>query len=187
MIFWGHLAIVTCSVGVRVLLNGRTYWAQGRAIFYSAAVYLICTSVADLATDILVYKKGDSWTVIDVLSIAAIAAVYIRLRFIRYFLAFCLFIPGVSLELDALEYGWRGTQWDERLAFLGSLYVMWYLAISMAFSPSVAEFLRSPLRPRPPAGHCTACGYDLTGNVSGVCPECGRSVAGKSSDAAPPE
>lgn len=25
-----------------------------------------------------------------------------------------------------------------------------------------------------PAGHCPACGYDLTGNVSGLCPECGR-------------
>jgi len=23
-------------------------------------------------------------------------------------------------------------------------------------------------------GHCRGCGYDLTGNVSGVCPECGR-------------
>lgn len=22
-------------------------------------------------------------------------------------------------------------------------------------------------------GHCRKCGYDLTGNVSGVCPECG--------------
>jgi hypothetical protein len=22
-------------------------------------------------------------------------------------------------------------------------------------------------------GYCSACGYDLTGNVSGVCPECG--------------
>jgi hypothetical protein len=27
-------------------------------------------------------------------------------------------------------------------------------------------------RPMPP-GHCTRCGYDLTGNVSGICPECG--------------
>lgn len=26
---------------------------------------------------------------------------------------------------------------------------------------------------RPPRGHCQRCGYDLTGNVSGVCPECG--------------
>ena len=27
---------------------------------------------------------------------------------------------------------------------------------------------------RPPKGHCQTCGYDLTGNVSGVCPECGK-------------
>ena len=26
---------------------------------------------------------------------------------------------------------------------------------------------------RPPEGHCQKCGYDLTSNVSGVCPECG--------------
>lgn len=25
-------------------------------------------------------------------------------------------------------------------------------------------------------GHCRACGYNLTGNVSGVCPECGMAV-----------
>ena len=25
----------------------------------------------------------------------------------------------------------------------------------------------------PPPGHCQRCGYDLTGNVSGRCPECG--------------
>ena len=24
--------------------------------------------------------------------------------------------------------------------------------------------------------HCYVCGYDLTGNVSGVCPECGTHV-----------
>lgn len=27
-----------------------------------------------------------------------------------------------------------------------------------------------------PPGHCTTCGYDLTGNVSGRCPECGVTV-----------
>jgi hypothetical protein len=25
---------------------------------------------------------------------------------------------------------------------------------------------------------CQGCGYDLTGNVSGACPECGQTVAG---------
>ena len=28
----------------------------------------------------------------------------------------------------------------------------------------------------PPPGHCHKCGYDLTGNTSGRCPECGESI-----------
>ncbi len=31
-----------------------------------------------------------------------------------------------------------------------------------------------PRRRSPLPGHCVSCGYDLTGNVSGRCPECGR-------------
>ncbi len=30
---------------------------------------------------------------------------------------------------------------------------------------------------RYPPGHCQKCGYDLTGNTSGACPECGVAVA----------
>jgi hypothetical protein len=29
---------------------------------------------------------------------------------------------------------------------------------------------------RVPPGHCENCGYDLTGNVSGRCPECGAAI-----------
>jgi predicted histidine transporter YuiF (NhaC family) len=29
-------------------------------------------------------------------------------------------------------------------------------------------------RPTPPTGHCRQCGYNLTGNESGRCPECGQ-------------
>ena len=29
---------------------------------------------------------------------------------------------------------------------------------------------------KPPKGHCQQCGYDLTGNESGACPECNRAV-----------
>jgi hypothetical protein len=32
-------------------------------------------------------------------------------------------------------------------------------------------------RRRIPPGHCRKCGYNLTGNVSGVCPECGVKIA----------
>ena len=31
-------------------------------------------------------------------------------------------------------------------------------------------------RKRRPPGHCQACGYNLTGNMSGTCPECGKGV-----------
>ena len=30
--------------------------------------------------------------------------------------------------------------------------------------------------PKPVPGHCLTCGYNLTGNVSGRCPECGEPV-----------
>jgi predicted RNA-binding Zn-ribbon protein involved in translation (DUF1610 family) len=29
-----------------------------------------------------------------------------------------------------------------------------------------------------PPGLCVSCHYDLTGNVSGVCPECGKAING---------
>lgn len=37
--------------------------------------------------------------------------------------------------------------------------------------PGVAAYLRRKHRKR--TGRCQACGYDLTGNQSGTCPECG--------------
>lgn len=38
-------------------------------------------------------------------------------------------------------------------------------------------FVRSLLRkPTSLPGHCRACGYNLTGNVSGICPECGGRI-----------
>ncbi len=32
-------------------------------------------------------------------------------------------------------------------------------------------------RRRPKPGHCRRCGYNLTGNTSGICPECGEPTA----------
>jgi hypothetical protein len=40
-------------------------------------------------------------------------------------------------------------------------------------------------RRRVPAGHCPGCRYDLRGATGGVCPECGRAVAGLEAGAAP--
>jgi len=36
--------------------------------------------------------------------------------------------------------------------------------------------------PKPKPGHCDQCGYDLTGNTSGVCPECGMPLPAPAAD-----
>lgn len=53
-------------------------------------------------------------------------------------------------------------------------FPFWFAFAVLATYPTIA-FIRGPLRRyrRRRKGLCVGCGYDLTGNVSGVCPECG--------------
>ncbi len=53
------------------------------------------------------------------------------------------------------------------------------VAILFAWLPSLwfVKFLKRRKQRR--IGRCHACSYDLTGNSSGVCPECGTAVAEK--------
>ena len=67
----------------------------------------------------------------------------------------------------------RGTVWTTH-----SLHVSYrLLVVVFAAYPTIA-FIRGPLRRwrRRRKGLCLKCGYDLTGNVSGICPECGMAV-----------
>ena len=53
-----------------------------------------------------------------------------------------------------------------------AIFPLWLLIIPVvAVTIAIWRFDR-----RPPKGHCQTCGYNLTGNVSGVCPECGETV-----------
>ena len=52
-------------------------------------------------------------------------------------------------------------------------YAIWPALVALLI-PSAVLWLLVP-RPIPP-GHCQKCGYDLTGNVSGRCPECGTAI-----------
>ena len=70
-----------------------------------------------------------------------------------------------------------GIEWDEG-DFFGSPFAelrvsYWPLAVLLATYPVIA-LVRGR---RKVPGACRACGYDLTGNVSGRCPECGRPTA----------
>jgi hypothetical protein len=86
--------------------------------------------------------------------------------------------------LDAYMGAWHG--------FLGSVHVFepgdtsvrvlvpwWFIMVISAIMPAGLVISRRRRR-KIPAGVCAMCGYNLTGNTSGVCPECGMSVsAGK--------
>ena len=57
-------------------------------------------------------------------------------------------------------------------------FPMWLLMLPAALLVPVAWLISSLRRAlRSKAGLCRPCGYDLTGNTSGVCPECGANVA----------
>lgn len=95
---------------------------------------------------------------------------------------FC-FVRIESTSRFTLGGGWhlvrqrspRGFVWE--LVTIGGLHFvpLWIFFLLVAI-PTVFLFWLD--RRRIPPGHCQKCGYDLNGNTSGVCPECGLANRG---------
>jgi len=93
------------------------------------------------------------------------------------------------LELDGsvmlLPYGRDGYHWASTspLAYLQFQFSLREIALAAAILPCFWTILRVRSRIRRQIalnrGLCRACGYDLTANASGVCPECGTAVPAK--------
>jgi hypothetical protein len=74
---------------------------------------------------------------------------------------------------------------DERQYLLTTKPIMWAIALPiwalsfLFFAYPIVALIRGPLRRwcRRRGCLCIGCGYDLTGNVSGACPECGSPVS----------
>ena len=64
-----------------------------------------------------------------------------------------------------------------RLRVLTVWAPIWVVALALAAYPALA-LIRGPFRRRHrrKRGWCVKCGDDLTGNVSGACPECGDEI-----------
>lgn len=73
-------------------------------------------------------------------------------------------------------YSARGTLFSGRVALVGA--PIWFAALVALLYP-ILVILRGPLRRmrRRKRGRCEQCNYNLTGNTSGMCPECGKAVA----------
>ena len=77
----------------------------------------------------------------------------------------------VAIVTDATPSVWKSPT---------GIYVdipFWFIGVLITAYPAWM-FVGRPLRnySRRRRGHCVKCGYDLTGNTSGVCPECGQAL-----------
>jgi hypothetical protein len=69
-----------------------------------------------------------------------------------------------------------------RLLLRGQACLLELPAMVYVGAVAVRGLLRPGLPPEP--GMCTVCGYSLTGNVSGRCPECGTAISAADATAA---
>ena len=67
--------------------------------------------------------------------------------------------------------GWTGAAVSFWVVFLVFVLLFSFHAIDIYFGPSIGRRERRRKR-----GYCAECGYDLTGNISGACPECGTAT-----------
>jgi hypothetical protein len=91
---------------------------------------------------------------------------------VRYFVAALVLIGLVPIG-DALLAGnpssalrWTG----HGVIFLG------YLGAALVALKGVLVIRRLRRETRFEQGHCRGCGYNLRGNTSGICPECGQAT-----------
>jgi RNA polymerase subunit RPABC4/transcription elongation factor Spt4 len=82
--------------------------------------------------------------------------------------ALILFLHGTD------EMGMRLTAAVVAFAFFGSLGTIGFYVIRIG--GAIGAYPETRRRSRIRRGLCVQCGYDLTGNQSGICPECGRNI-----------
>ena len=158
-------------------LGRKRLW---HAYLYGAATILVGT-LSCCAHGLTPWR----WTIADLLPAAVVGVMWIvNITWLR-----CIpFQSRLSAGL-CLSFGFIvGFAQNNRLAFeephvVLARWLIWMLGGGLLFACtthaaawSIGWWQRQRRRRRVLSGACACCGYDLTGNVSGICPECGASA-----------
>ena len=71
------------------------------------------------------------------------------------------------------KWQWWFSQMGSRRSRTGYIIIPLWLPTLICVIPTAILWWKDR---RPAKGRCAQCGYDLTGNLSGTCPECGKAV-----------
>jgi hypothetical protein len=131
--------------------------------YWGIAKYL---GVGALASIALVWMMSGWWQVHKVGRSYSISVEYGRIKL--------MVVPGYQYEpkwvVERIEEPpcWC---WTYYFAPRSALFLPLWIVFVVASIPTAIVWWLAPRRYVP--GHCRSCGYDLTGNVTGRCPECG--------------
>ena len=139
-------------------------------------LFLICLAGALLAPRLarISYPRPIDWAVLAFVPVGAFYAA----KHSRHRVVFTLYGALSSCVFWFLSFGNRTAVWCDALVLAYMIVKGCLVTVALVAACRLAMFLRPrwDARRRYPEGHCQACGYDLTGNVSGICPECGSRI-----------
>jgi hypothetical protein len=147
-------------------------------VYLIIGVGMLCLGACGIYVSLRRQNAGEGWWAVWVilLTLGAVAGAVQSFVFIPVSAGLRLSGLPVPIAVFRLESG----QWVDYvsggiglIAGVTINALVWSLAFVLPLSLRFGFF-----RPwkKYPAGTCQGCGYDLTGNMSGRCPECGREV-----------
>jgi hypothetical protein len=86
--------------------------------------------------------------------------------------------PGHSFwtaPIGSTRWGFEWPRWNRHTGGTVVYLPLWLPLLALLSVLTIPRFLDRRTVP----GHCQQCGYNLTGNVSGQCPECGAPLRSK--------